>query len=175
MSSLCVLLKLIILSLAWPSELSDTLMNFVGAFMWIAVGGTTLHYWNGYMQNHDYLHVSSERHVSHARSTLSKLQIEFKIGENKWQSHFCFHLTRWDWPWDHCASSRARSTSLTPCWPSFTLPKSKVPELMEKHLLSNTPSNVQLMCSLYAIFFKYRLTLTLLNYQPVNKANDNFR
>lgn len=44
-------------------ELSDTIMNFVGAFMWVAVGGTALHYWSGYMAEHDYLHVASERQV----------------------------------------------------------------------------------------------------------------
>lgn len=45
-------------------ELSDTIMNFVGAFMWVAVGGTALHYWNGYLADHDFLHVASERQVS---------------------------------------------------------------------------------------------------------------
>lgn len=44
-------------------ELSDTIMNFVGAFMWVAVGGTALHYWNGYLADHDFLHVASERQV----------------------------------------------------------------------------------------------------------------
>lgn len=39
-------------------------MNFVGAFMWVAVGGTALHYWNGYLADHDFLHVASERQVS---------------------------------------------------------------------------------------------------------------
>lgn len=38
-------------------------MNFVGAFMWVAVGGTALHYWSGYMAEHDFLHVASERQV----------------------------------------------------------------------------------------------------------------
>lgn len=45
-------------------ELSDTIMNFVGAFMWVAVGGTALHYWSGYMAEHDYLHIASERQVN---------------------------------------------------------------------------------------------------------------
>lgn len=47
-------------------ELSDTIMNFVGAFMWIAVGGTALHYWNGFLADHDQLHMSSERQVNNA-------------------------------------------------------------------------------------------------------------
>lgn len=39
-------------------------MNFVGAFMWVAVGGTALHYWNGYMSDHEYMLVVRERTVS---------------------------------------------------------------------------------------------------------------
>lgn len=54
------------------SELSDTIMNVVGAFMWVAVGGTALHYWNGYLQNHDFLHVASERHVRRCTLFLSQ-------------------------------------------------------------------------------------------------------
>lgn len=38
-------------------------MNIVGVFMWVAVGGTALHYWNGYLAEHDYIHVASERTV----------------------------------------------------------------------------------------------------------------
>lgn len=38
-------------------------MNFVGAFLWVAVGGTALHYWNGYMAGHDFLLVVRERTV----------------------------------------------------------------------------------------------------------------
>jgi len=48
---------------AHKRELSDTIMNFVGAFMWVAVGGTALHYWNGYMADHDFLLVVRERTV----------------------------------------------------------------------------------------------------------------
>lgn len=38
-------------------------MNFVGTFMFIAVGATALHYWNGYMDEHKYLSFSGERQV----------------------------------------------------------------------------------------------------------------
>lgn len=45
-------------------ELSDTIMNVVGAFMWVSVGATALHYWQGYMADHDQLVVVHERTVS---------------------------------------------------------------------------------------------------------------
>jgi len=44
-------------------ELSDTIMNVVGAFMWVSVGATALHYWQGYMADHDQLTVVHERTV----------------------------------------------------------------------------------------------------------------
>lgn len=37
--------------------------------MWVAVGGTALHYWNGYLADHDFLHVASERQVSFSIKT----------------------------------------------------------------------------------------------------------
>lgn len=46
------------------SELSDTIMNVVGVFMWISVGATALHYWQGYMPDHDQLTVNTERTVN---------------------------------------------------------------------------------------------------------------
>lgn len=39
-------------------------MNVVGAFMWVSVGATALHYWQGYMADHDQLVVVRERVVS---------------------------------------------------------------------------------------------------------------
>lgn len=38
-------------------------MNVVGAFMWVSVGATALHYWQGYMADHDQLVVVRERTV----------------------------------------------------------------------------------------------------------------
>lgn len=38
-------------------------MNFVGMIMFIAVGGTALHYWHGYLNEHKYLAVDPERSV----------------------------------------------------------------------------------------------------------------
>lgn len=45
-------------------ELSDTIMNVVGAFLWVSVGATALHYWQGYMNDHDQVVVMQERTVS---------------------------------------------------------------------------------------------------------------
>lgn len=45
-------------------ELSDTIMNVVGAFMWVSVGATALHYWQGFMADHDQLGVNYERTVN---------------------------------------------------------------------------------------------------------------
>lgn len=45
-------------------------MNVVGTFMWVAVGGTALHYWHGYMPDHDFLHVATERQVGLAMGAL---------------------------------------------------------------------------------------------------------
>lgn len=38
-------------------------MNIVGMFMFLAVGGTALHYWHGYQSEHKYIHVATERQV----------------------------------------------------------------------------------------------------------------
>ena len=45
-------------------------MNFVGTFMWIAVGGTALHYWHGYQSDHDFTFSASEREVGLAVGSL---------------------------------------------------------------------------------------------------------
>lgn len=42
-------------------------MNFVGMFMYIAVGAIALHYWFGYQSEHKYVHVSSERQVNNKK------------------------------------------------------------------------------------------------------------
>ncbi|KAF4528907.1 hypothetical protein B566_EDAN017216 [Ephemera danica] len=36
-------------------------MNLIGAFMWLAVGGTCLHYWNDYQNESMYIVTSSEK------------------------------------------------------------------------------------------------------------------
>lgn len=38
-------------------------MNLIGVFMWVAIGATALHYWNGYMAEHKYVSMNSERMV----------------------------------------------------------------------------------------------------------------
>ncbi|KAF2893912.1 hypothetical protein ILUMI_12255 [Ignelater luminosus] len=52
---------------------TDILMNFIGIFMWIAVGATALHYWHGYQPVHRYIHVTSEREVGLALGALCVL------------------------------------------------------------------------------------------------------
>ncbi|XP_067007326.1 protein snakeskin [Anabrus simplex] len=53
--------------------LVEIIMNFVGTFMFIAVGGTALHYWHGYQSEHKYTHVSEERQVGLAVGSLCVL------------------------------------------------------------------------------------------------------
>lgn len=45
-------------------ELSDTIMNVVGVLLWMGVGGMALHYWTGYLAEHDFANVATERIVS---------------------------------------------------------------------------------------------------------------
>jgi len=52
---------------------TDILMNIVGVFLWIAVGATALHYWHGYLSEHKYTYVNSERQVGLALGALSVL------------------------------------------------------------------------------------------------------
>lgn len=39
-------------------------MNFVGTFMFVAVGGTALHYWHGYQPEHKYEYDPPQRQVN---------------------------------------------------------------------------------------------------------------
>ncbi|KAK0091260.1 hypothetical protein PV326_003505 [Microctonus aethiopoides] len=54
--------------------LVEIIMNFVGMFMFIAVGGTALHYWHGYQSEHKYLHVDNERQIGLAVGSLCVLE-----------------------------------------------------------------------------------------------------
>lgn len=49
---------------------TDIVMNFLGIFLWVAVGATALHYWHGYLSEHKYTHVTSERQVGLALGSL---------------------------------------------------------------------------------------------------------
>ncbi|XP_018580331.1 protein snakeskin [Anoplophora glabripennis] len=49
---------------------TDILMNIIGVFMWVAVGATALHYWHGYLFEHKYQMVDSEREVGLAMGSL---------------------------------------------------------------------------------------------------------
>lgn len=44
--------------------MSEIVMNFVGVFMWIAVGAVALHYWGGYQGENQYQFVFAEKQVS---------------------------------------------------------------------------------------------------------------
>jgi len=48
-------------------------MNFVGCFMWLAVGGTALHYWHGYLSEQKFTTFTSEREVGLAVGSLCVL------------------------------------------------------------------------------------------------------
>lgn len=52
---------------------TDILMNIVGVFLWVAVGATALHYWHGYLAEHKYTYVNSERQVGLALGSLCVL------------------------------------------------------------------------------------------------------
>ncbi|XP_050560708.1 uncharacterized protein LOC118264824 [Spodoptera frugiperda] len=50
--------------------MSEIVMNFVGVFMWIAVGAVALHYWGGYQGEHQYQFVFAEKQVGIAVGAL---------------------------------------------------------------------------------------------------------
>lgn len=64
-------------------EMSEFLMEGVYCVMWTAVGGVALHYWHGYLNDYDFVHVASERVVSFqlgkTLNILKFLQISFKF------------------------------------------------------------------------------------------------
>lgn len=43
--------------------MSEIVMNFVGVFLWIAVGAVALHYWGGYQGEHQFQFVFAEKQV----------------------------------------------------------------------------------------------------------------
>lgn len=56
--------SLIIMYGIFSSALGDIVMNFVGVFLWIAVGAVALHYWGGYQGEHQFQFVFAERQVT---------------------------------------------------------------------------------------------------------------
>ncbi|XP_039963022.1 protein snakeskin-like [Bactrocera tryoni] len=44
-------------------DLTDILMNTIGAVLWITAGGIAIHYWFGYMTDGSFAYASSERGV----------------------------------------------------------------------------------------------------------------
>ncbi|KAH1016794.1 hypothetical protein HUJ04_007963 [Dendroctonus ponderosae] len=72
---------------------TDILMNIVGVFLWIAVGATALHYWHGYLSEHKYTYVNSERQHSDLRiemytfdNSLDETKMQITLGALKWQA-----------------------------------------------------------------------------------------
>lgn len=59
---------------AHKRELSDTIMNVVGAFLWVSVGATAIHYWQGYIGDHDQIVVVPERTVGLVLGSLCILE-----------------------------------------------------------------------------------------------------
>ncbi|CAH1115948.1 unnamed protein product [Phaedon cochleariae] len=64
----CIYTVVTLISLCFASgdhknTFTDVLMNIIGVIMWVAVGATALHYWHGYLGEHKYTHVDSERQV----------------------------------------------------------------------------------------------------------------
>ncbi|XP_044591125.1 protein snakeskin isoform X1 [Cotesia glomerata] len=55
-------------------SLVEIIMNIVGMFMFLAVGGTALHYWHGYQSEHKYIHVATERQIGLAVGSLCVLE-----------------------------------------------------------------------------------------------------
>ncbi|XP_014216718.1 protein snakeskin [Copidosoma floridanum] len=48
----------------------EIIMNFIGMFMFIVIGGIALHYWHGYMSEHKYIHIATEKQVGIALGLL---------------------------------------------------------------------------------------------------------
>jgi len=41
----------------------EIIMNFIGTFMFIMIGAVALHYWHGYMSEHKYIHIATEKQI----------------------------------------------------------------------------------------------------------------
>lgn len=52
------------------TSFTDIIMNFIGMFMWVAVGATALHYWHGYQSENRYKHIASEKQIGLALGSL---------------------------------------------------------------------------------------------------------
>ncbi|XP_051169464.1 protein snakeskin [Leptopilina boulardi] len=57
-------------STAEKRSLTEIIMNFVGMIMFLAVGGTALHYWHGYQPEHKLMYDTTERQVGLALGSL---------------------------------------------------------------------------------------------------------
>ncbi|PBC29354.1 hypothetical protein APICC_08207 [Apis cerana cerana] len=52
----------------------EIIMNFVGTFMFIAVGGTALHYWHGYQSENKFDLIVQERQIGLALGALCVIE-----------------------------------------------------------------------------------------------------
>ncbi|PSN58310.1 Protein snakeskin [Blattella germanica] len=68
--TLVILMSFCFGTTAHRKSLVDIIMNVIGTFLWIAVGGTALHYWHGYQSEHKYTTFTSEREVGLAVGSL---------------------------------------------------------------------------------------------------------
>ena len=77
-------------------ELSDTIMNVVGVLLWMGVGGMALHYWTGYLPEHDFANVATERIVSRILYWFL-WNVDFIVDN--------YYLNRWESQWERFVSS----------------------------------------------------------------------
>ncbi|EGI59290.1 hypothetical protein G5I_12625 [Acromyrmex echinatior] len=54
--------------------LVEIIMNFVGTFMFVAVGGTALHYWHGYQPEQKFIYDAPERQIGLAVGSLCVIE-----------------------------------------------------------------------------------------------------
>ncbi|XP_059482653.1 protein snakeskin [Neocloeon triangulifer] len=63
------------------NTLVDVMMNFVGTFMFVAVGGTALHYWSGYQNEHKYQSIAQEKQIGLALGSLCVISGAVYLGD----------------------------------------------------------------------------------------------
>lgn len=100
-------------------ELSDTIMNVVGAFMWVSVGATAIHYWQGYIGDHDQLTIVHERTVSII--CLLPIHNPISIHQTPFSPPHVRNVYRLVWYLVHFVFYLVLCTLLTVYWHSFIL------------------------------------------------------
>ncbi|XP_049802342.1 protein snakeskin-like [Schistocerca nitens] len=54
-------ISLVGMCLHQPKTITDVIMNFIGLFVWMAVGAIAIQYWMGYQSEYKYIHMSTEK------------------------------------------------------------------------------------------------------------------